>query len=674
MDNPRAGSQGDYFGDVLERRLNRREILHGALLAGAMLGMPAFDVRARNGALSFRAINGSRYDGVSVPPGYACDVIVRWGDPLLAGAPGLDTTRLSEGVLFEAAAADAQARQFGSNCDAIQFFQLNRGARSERGVLCVNNEYTCDWLMYPGRRLVFGTDPQHVREHIAAHPNIVDVSKAAHGISVVEVGRHGQRWGYDAHSRHNRRITAQTSIEIRGPARGAPWMRTRNDPTGTRVLGTFGNCAGGRTPWGTYLSAEENVQDYFGNFRRFYEQSGDPRVMEAHRRWRMWPDLSPYGWDAVDSRFDVMHEAHEAFRFGWIVEVDPLDAAKPPVKRTALGRFAHESASPIVAAGGQVAVYMGDDDRFEYVYKFVSKARFDPKRLQANANLLDEGTLYVARFNADGSGEWLPLVYDPDGPLNEAAGFRSQAEVLINCRAAADVLGATTMDRPEDVEPNPLTGKIYIPCTNNDARTAAAKQGRYGQRVLDTGPNAANPRGHNLSGHIIEVTEDGGDHAGVKFRWEIFLLAGNPADRLIVSPDALRPGLAEKDAYYAGRADAANLSPMAAPDNIGFDAAGNLWIVTDGNQPGGANNGCFVCATAGEDRGHLKQFMSGPVGAEICGCVLTPDNETLFLSIQHPGEGGTLAKPQSHWPDGPGLPPRSSVIAVRKEGGGVIGS
>jgi secreted PhoX family phosphatase len=317
---------------------------------------------------------------------------------------------------------------------------------------------------------------------------------------------------------------------------------------------------------------------------------------------------------------------------------------------------------------------MGDDDKFEYIYKFVSTGRFDPKRPQANADLLDEGTLFAARFNADGSGDWLPLIYDPQGPLNEASGFRSQAEVLIKCRAAADVLGATTMDRPEDVEPNPSSGKVYIVCTRNESRAGVSKPGQYGERTLDLGPNAANPRGHNLHGHIIELSEEGDDHTGMKFRWTIFLLAGNPSEYLLTSPSALQPGLEEKATYYAGRGDVEALSAIASPDNIGFDVTGNLWIVTDGDQPRQVNNGCFVCATSGAERGRLKQFMSGPVGAEICGCVMTPDNETLFLSIQHPGESGTLASPQSHWPDGAGLPPRSSVIAIRKEGGGVIGS
>lgn len=666
---------GEYFGDVLERRLSRREWLQGALLAGAALTMPGRDAHAQQGALSFTPIAGSRQDRVIVPPGYVHDVVIRWGDALFPDTPSLDVARLHSGVLFGAAAARQQARQFGTNCDALQFFQLNAGPRSARGVLCVNNEYTDDWLMFPGRKAVFGDDPKHVRALIDEYPDIVDVSQAAHGISVVEVRRE-RRWGYESASKYNRRITAQTPFEIRGPARGAAWLRTQQDGAGVRALGTFGNCAGGRTPWGTYLSAEENIQDYFGNFRGLQAARGsDPRVIEAHRRWRMWADVSPYGWDVTDRRFDMAQEPHEAFRFGWIVEVDPLDPRSTPVKRTALGRFAHESASPIVAASGQVAVYMGDDDKFEYVYKFVSTGRFNPQQPQANTDLLDVGTLYVARFNADGSGEWLPLVYDAAGPLNAGSGFRDQAEVLIKTRAAADVLGATTMDRPEDVEPNPLTGKIYVACTKNESRAAQPTQGRYGQRQLEIGPNPANPRGRNLGGHIIEISEQGDDHTALRFRWEIFLMGGDPrADRLLRSPDIARAGVPEKSAYYAGRDDARNLSAFAAPDNIGFDAAGNLWLVTDGDQPQGGNNGCFVCATAGPDRGRLMQFMSGPVGAEICGCILAPDNETLFLSVQHPGENGTLSRPTSHWPDGGELPPRPSVIAIRKEGGGVIGS
>jgi hypothetical protein len=306
---------------------------------------------------------------------------------------------------------------------------------------------------------------------------------------------------------------------------------------------------------------------------------------------------------------------------------------------------------------------MGDDDKFEYVYKFVSGQRFDAKQPRANTDLLDEGILYVARFEADGKGEWLPLVYHPDGPLNAAKGFRNQAEVLINARAAADVLGATMMDRPEDVEPNPLTGKVYIVCTRNESRTDTARSGSYGHRKIDLGPNVANPRGKNVWGHIIELTEQDDDHTATKFSWEVLLMGGEPAAQ---STDHTDTSESIKPVH--------SVSAIGSPDNIGFDAAGNLWIVTDGPQPGNNNNGCFVCPTSGPERGLIKQFMSAPVDAEVCGCTFTPDNETLFLSIQHPGEGGTLNNLSSHWPDGGDAVPRSGVIAIRKQGGGVIGS
>jgi secreted PhoX family phosphatase len=473
-------------------------------------------------------------------------------------------------------------------------------------------------------------------------------------------------------SRFNRRITAETPIDIGGPARGADLLRTKDDREGVRVLGTMANCAGGETPWGTYLTAEENIQDYFANLANLKSRSDvDPFVVAAHQRFRMWKAQSLYNWDVVDPRFDLATTPTEPFRFGWIVEIDPFDPTSTPVKRTALGRFAHEGASPIVARDGRIAVYMGDDDKFEYVYKFVSNGRFDPKNRVANRNLLDQGTLYAARFDASGKGQWLPLVFDPKGPLNATAGFRNQADVLIKVRAAAAVLGATPMDRPEDVEANPTTGRIYIACTRNENRTVAPGPTTYAGREVDSGPNAANPRGANGFGHIIEIREAGDDHTSLEFSWEVFLLAGDPSGgRLVTDLHQVKTD----STYYAGYGNAADLSPIGSPDNIGFDPAGNLWIVTDGTQPGGTNDGCYACPTSGPNRGRLQQFMSGPVGCEVCGCQFSPDAETLFLSIQHPGEGGSTAAPRSHWPDGPGVPPRSSVIAVRKEGGGVVGT
>jgi secreted PhoX family phosphatase len=638
-----------------------------AVAGGGLLG--ACTTTRPASALSFKGIQGSQADDVVLPPGYRYDVLVRWGESLWTSVPDLDTSRLADGVLFESGAAERQQRQFGTNCDAIHFFPLD--ARGERGILCVNNEYTLDELMFPGHPGLAGAARRVGRGYVTRHPQTVDVAKAAQGVSVIEIARVAGRWQMVKDSRYNRRITAETPIDIGGPARGAALLRTSADPDGVRALGTFGNCAGGETPWGTYLTAEENIQDYFGNFDPLQSSSNvDPYVVESHRRWRMWKAHSLYAWEALDARFDLTRTPTEPFRFGWIVEIDPRDPTRPPVKRTALGRFAHEGASPVIAHNGHVAVYLGDDDKFEYIYKFVSDGRFDPKNPTANRDLLDRGTLHVARLDANGHGEWLPLVFDPKGPLNAAAGFRDQGEVLIKARAAASVLGATPMDRTEDIEANPVSGRIYVACTRNEQRTAAAAHLMYAGREVDSGVDRANPRGANPFGHIVEIREAGDDHTAREFSWEVFMLGGDPAGgHLITDLTQVR----QDSAYYAGYAKADELSPIGSPDNIGFDRNGNLWIVTDGPQPRGSNDGCYACPTAGPQRGRLQQFMSGPIGAEICGCQFSPDCETLFLSIQHPGEGGTVVEPRSHWPDGPGTQPRSSVIAITKEDGGIIG-
>lgn len=659
------------FQTVLQRRLTRRTLLAGGTSL-ALLGAVADDASAarpatagaaahgaaRARAVTFAELASSTADAVRLPPGYVYDLLIRWGDSLWNDTPSLDTGTLRDGALFTPAAALAQSRQFGSHCDAIQYFRLEAGdARtpSRHGVLCVNNEYTTDEQMFPGRKPVFGSDPAHIRELISRQPGIVACSKAAHGISVVEVRREDAAWRYLRDAPRNRRITADTPIELRGPARGAPWLRTRGDPAGTTVRGTLANCAGGRTPWGSYLSAEENIQDYFGNFAALRTASDvDPSMWRAHRRMRHWDSVSPNGWELVDARFDARLEPHESFRFGWIVELDPYDPARAPVKRTALGRFAHEAATPVVAANGRLVVYLGDDDLFEYIYKFVSDARVTPgtdaAARRANDGLLDRGVLYVARFDADGRGEWLPLRHAPQGPLNAAAGFRDQAEVLIQARAAADVLGATPMDRPEDIEVHPLTGRVYVSCTRNESRSARHGPRDYAGRAVDFGTNAANARAPNPYGHIIEISEDGGDHTALRFRWDA-LLMGPPATAA------------------AGGA----LTTLGSPDNLAFDGAGRLWVVTDGPQPDGGNDGCYVCETSGAERGRVRRFMTAPRGAEVSGPAFAPGDDTLFLSIQHPGEGGTLMQPTSDWPDGGGRPPRSSVIAIRREDGGPVG-
>ena len=663
------------FQNLLLQRVSRRGVLQAGLaltplaLGGCAANL-ARESRRSTPGLGFKPIKGSVADAVLLPPGYTYDVVVRWGESLFPGVPDLDASKLAGGALLQPGAAELQSKQFGQNCDAIHFFPLD--GRSDRGVLCVNNEFTDDALMYPGHAGFAGASRGGSRAYVERYPQVVGVSQAAQGVSIIEIVRERGAWKRVKDSRYARRITANTPIDIGGPARGAALMRTKGDPEGVRALGTFGNCAGGRTPWGTYLTAEENIQDYFGNYALLQAERGlDDHIVAAHERFSMWARHSLYGWEAGDERFDLIHNPTEPFRFGWIVEIDPMDPSRAPTKRTALGRFAHEGANPIVAPNGQVAVYMGDDAKFEYVYKFVSRDKFDAKNGAANRELLESGTLYVARFDADGSGEWLPLVYDEKGPLNERAGFRDQAEVLIKARAAASILGATPMDRPEDVDVNPATGRIYVACTNNDRRADETEIAHYRGREIDLGPNAANPRALNRYGHIIEIREAGDDHTSTRFSWEVFLLAGDPSGgRLLTSVTDVQAD----SAYYAGYTSAEDLSPIGSPDNLGFDLDGNLWIVTDGPQPDDSNNGCWACPTTGEERGRLQRFMSGPIGAEICGCEFAPDGETLFLSIQHPGSGGSVTDPASHWPDGPGTQPRASVIAVRRQGGGRVGT
>ncbi len=657
------------FGTLLERRFSRRSLIGAAGALACASALPAWPSRRARSA-AFEPVAAQRTDAVVLPKGYRYDLIAGWGDSLFPGVPDFTARDLKRNAHLADGAAERQMRQFGTNCDAIVYFPIS-GKRSDRGILCVNHEYVQAELSFAGRKSILEDTPEERKRWVEAHPQAVDVMKAAHGVSVLEVSLQRGRWTFTPGAPLTRRITAETICEICGPARGAPQLRTREDPTGTKVRGTFANCAGGRTPWGTYLTSEENIDDYFalGSLAR---EPKDEAIVEAHRRFPLL-EHSYYGWEHVDRRFDLQYEPNEPLRFGWIVEIDPRDPTSVPRKRTALGRFSHEGAETVVARDGRVAVYMGDDDKFEYVYKFVTRRPFDPHNPAANRDLLDDGTLYVARFDADGTGEWLPLVYDERGPLNRRSGFTSQADVVIRARAAADLLGATPMDRPEDIHPSPVDGRVYIACTNNTSREPGSRLGEWAGRTIDLGPNAANPRPRNATGHIIELTEDDGDAAATRFRWNVFLLAGNPgaseARFLVEYEQVMRAQLAATATYYAGFRDSGAVSPIACPDNLGFDPLGRLWIVTDSDRVLGTNDGCFVCPTTGPERGALRQIMSGPNGAEICGCEITPDGTTVFLSIQHPGDGGSVDDPVSHWPDGGDLPARAAVIAVRREDG-----
>jgi len=672
--NPRLVS----FAAVFEQRVSRRGFVAaaGGTAAIAALGLgaavPAAQGAARRAgdASDLPRLSPSREDALLLAAGHRYDLVARWGDALWSREPSLTAAGIREGALLAPAAAALQARRFGNNCDAIAYFPLD-GRSSRRGLLCVNHEYVRPELVLPG--LSSKGRRQALKAMIEANAGLVSTLQAAHGVSVLQVERSARgRWRFVPGAPATRRITANTPCDISGPARGAALLQTAADPAGIRALGTFANCAGGKTPWGTYLTAEENVDDYFGGATSWAAATDDAATVEAHRRFPLF-EASVYGWDHSDPRFDLRRNPREPLRCGWIVEIDPRDPQSTPRKRTALGRFSHEGANTILARDGRVAAYMGDDDKFEYVYKFVTRDRFDPRTPDANRDLLDHGTLYVARFDADGGGAWLPLVPDENGPLNSAAGFHDQAEVVIKCRAAADRLGATPMDRPEDVEPSPVTGRVYIACTKNDSRERGSRRGMVSGREIDRGADAANPRLLNEFGHVIELTEDGDDAAATRFRWSVFLLAGDPSvqgSRFLTRTEELLPGRLERgDTYYAGFTDPSRVSPIACPDNLGFDPEGRLWIVSDADSALLGNNGCFVVPTSGPDRGLLRQIASGPVGCEICGCEFTPDGRTLFLSIQHPGEGGSVEAPISHWPDGGDLPPRSAIVAITRDDG-----
>ncbi|MEV1248907.1 PhoX family phosphatase [Nonomuraea sp. NPDC049750] len=648
-------SDNTYFGDVVAEAMSRRGMLRagalGALAAGVVgVGVagavpaladptepPEAELAGRSsGGIRFTPVPPNKEDALTVAEGYTSGVVARWGDPVTADAPAFD---------FDKQSPEAQAKQFGYNCDFVTLFPMG----ANRGLLWVNHEYTNENLMFRG-----------YTTGAAATEDQIKIALAAHGGSVVEIERvrgTGQ-WKLvtSGRRRYNRRVTAQTPMRFSGPAAGSDLLKTAADPKGRTPVGMLNNCSGGSTPWGTVLTAEENIDQYFVNgdkvpaaqlpyISRYTITTGTP---SSSRRF-----------DRVEERFDLAKHPNEANRFGWVVEIDPFDPDSTPVKRTALGRLKHEAANTTLARDGRVVVYMGDDSRFEYIYKFVSKNRFIPGNDRHNRDLLDEGTLYVAKFTGDspaaeidgsgklpsdgafdGSGQWIPLV---SGSKSYVDGMTA-TEVLVYTRVAADKVGATKMDRPEDMERNPVTGGVYVALTNNTNRTAAQV-------------DEANPRPSNKHGHVLKIVERRDDAGEKTFAWSIPLVCGDPNDAAT---------------YFAGY-DKTKVSPISCPDNVAFDRDGNLWIATDGNQLG-SNDGMFVMPVRGKERGHLRQFLTVPLGAETCGPMVTEDQRSVFVAVQHPGEldGATPDKPASHWPDGD--QPRPSVAVVWHEKGQKIGS
>jgi len=625
--------------ELMQARLTRRDALKGLAAAAGTYGLFGCAATPTSGTASATTLtfteSGRFFDQTHhVAPGYQVQTLIRWGDPMHAGAPAFRPGQQT---------AAEQEQQFGTNNDFMAFMPLPRGSNSStRGLLCVSHEYTLAALMWPGV-----TAASHVKN---ATREQCETEMAAHGHSIIDIERSGNAWRAVLDSAYNRRITGgSTVMRAAGPAAGHPRLSTRADVSGTRIIGTLNNCAGGTTPWGTVLIAEENIQNYF---------LGDASKGREAAAWKRYgiAGQSRYGWGRYFDRFNLNREPNETNRFGWIVEIDPYDPKSTPVKRTALGRFKHECATTAISHDGRVAVYSGDDERMEYVYKFVTRDRFNAQNPQANRDLLDHGTLYAARFDADGTIQWLPLVYG-EGPLTKANGFENHGDVMIEARRAADLLGATPMDRPEDVEPNPATGHVYVVCT-------------YNERRQPDQVNAANPRGPNRFGHIIEiippVVDGKPDQTATTCRWEFFVMGGDPKNP-------------EHRARYGGNNGAVSATGwIAAPDNVAFDPKGRIWISTDGQEDSaGFADSVYAAETSGPRRGVTRAFFVGPRGCEICGPTFTPDGKTLFLAIQHPADekGSTFDKPSTRWPDfQPDMPPRPSVVAVTRADGGDIGS
>ncbi len=634
--------------EIIEQSLSRRSFVHvltGGVCAAAWADWNASDLRAEPAAAKelfhFKSVPASAEDRVVVPEGYVADVLYRWGDPINGQSPAF---------LSDASnSASDQEKQAGMGHDGMEFFPIPGYDPNERGLLAINHEYTDQVLLFQDGIEPLPPQPMPLEK--------VRKSIASHGVSIVEISKQKDgRWQV-VDSPRARRVTADTPVSVAGPAKVK---------LGDEARGTVNNCAAGRTPWGTYLTCEENFQGVFGtnaqNFTPNAAQKAYGLTAEGFYYSINDKKVPGYRWWDQLARFDLAQPGNDSERFGYVVEIDPYDPQSKPIKRTALGRFRHENAELTVAPDGRIVVYMGDDEMDQFVYKFVSHGKWDSKTkagsgVHETSGLLDNGTLYVARFNADGTGTWLELkpgannIPRKSGPT-DTNGF-DEADIAIHTRIAAKMAGATPMDRPEWLAVHPETREVFVSLTNHKSRHAT---------------DAANPRANNVFGHIIRWKEDRDDPTSTAFRWQIFILAGNPQHA-----DSVQQGNAKGDFF-------------ACPDGLKFDSTGILWIQTDMSssvmgKPGFAELGHNMMLAAHPVTGETRRFLTGPRGCEITGNALTPDRKTMFVNIQHPGEpADDLSDPNfplkiSQWPDGPnGGRPRSATIAIRKLDGGVIGS
>jgi uncharacterized protein len=611
--DPRPATQG--FDQVVEAAISRRGFLSGLLAFGSgaaamglgtMLSSTSAQAQAAASRFAFKPIGIATDATIHVPEGYSWDVVVRWGDKLFSDAAEFD-----HATGGDAATAD---RIFGENTDGMEMFTIG-----SHQVIAVNHEYVNPEINLP--QTADGTPA-----------TLEDVRKLQNlqGVSVFEVAEGPDGWAPVVDSPFNRRITHLTPMLISGPAAGHDLLKTEADPTGTQSLGTFNNCGAGKTPWGTYLTCEENFNGYFGS------SNAEAEISPEFKRYGIGVETR-YAYEKFDARFDFSQNPNEPNRAGYVVEIDPANATSTPVKRTALGRIKHENAACVVARDGRVVVYMGDDERGEFLYKYVSNGIYVPGG--DTSTLLDDGNLFVARFTEDGKGEWLALTPEMTG--------MTQAEICIHTRIAASKVGATTMDRPEWVAVNPVAVEGYCCLTNNSRRGVKPNAG--GDETPVGGPN---PRAENNYGQIVRWYPENDDHAAIDFDWDLYVMAGNP----VVHSDA-----------YAGSGNINEGNMFNSPDGMMFDSTGLVWIQTDGED---SNEGDFAGMgnnqmLAGDPAtGRIERFMTGPVGSEVTGLTWSADKRTMFVGIQHPA---------APFPDGEGKLARSAIVAIKRDDNAMIG-
>lgn len=606
--------EGNDFDRVVDRAVSRRGFLGGALAFGSgaavfgagLLSSTTASRAAGNGGFAFEPIPTATDFDIHVPAGYQWKPLVRWGDALWSEADGAYSAETGVSV-------EMSDKVFGENTDGMELFDVDG-----KQVIAVNSEYVNPKINLPADS-----------EGMAKSADEVTLLKNLQGVTVMEIADTGNGYEVVQDSPLNRRITHETQMTMDGPAAGSDLVKTNADPEGLSPKGTMNNCGAGRTLWGTYLTCEENFNGYFG-------ATGDYAATDGFKRYGIGGE-GRYAYEKFDARYDLSKEPNEPNRHGWVTEIDPSNPDSTPVKHTALGRFKHENAAMTQAADGRVVVYMGDDERGEFMYKFVSNGTYTEGG--STEGLLSDGTLYVAKFNDDMTGEWLALTPESTG--------MEIADLLVHARIAGSKVGATTMDRPEWIAVNPVKSEAYCALTNNSKRGADAVNAGGDSMA----PNAPNTRETNNYGQIVRWRPENDDHGTIDFTWDLYVMAGNP------------------DLYDNEYGGSDNVTPgnmFNSPDGMIFDSKGSLWIQTDGNYSnegefaGQGNNQMLVGNT---ETGEIARFLTAPYGAEVTGLCWSLDKKVAFVGIQHPG---------GSWPDGEGKP-RSSVIAVWREDGAEIG-